>query len=320
MRQDFVDHKRILNTVVRHSDNDPGRVVFIGPPQALQILNIATFLFNLIEVPHLPLPVSPENRAGFSDLFHSIHSYAASALIVLVLLHIAAALRHQFILGDSLLTRMTPDLADPLVLDGIRLGTSASTAIVGGVFLLVIANNTADRVSLALGHVNPAVTNASACPSGWIPATVSYTAVVLGSEINGKFADAHVQVDLRHQDPDSWRLAARVNTATGSSGSPQVDSALPGRDWLNVMAFPEAAFLSSAIVPTGDSSFNVSGSLTLKDVSRDIDFPLELDVVSGQVTGAFSINRLDYGIGAGEQPDDSNAAFNILIEFEFAYP
>ena len=45
MRQDFVDHKPILNTVVRHSDNDPGRVVFIGPPQALQILvKIGTYL------------------------------------------------------------------------------------------------------------------------------------------------------------------------------------------------------------------------------------------------------------------------------------
>ena len=33
-----VDHKQILNTGVRHPDNDPGRAVFIGPPQALQIL------------------------------------------------------------------------------------------------------------------------------------------------------------------------------------------------------------------------------------------------------------------------------------------
>ena len=34
-----VDHKQILNTGVRHPDNDPGRAVFIGPPQALQILS-----------------------------------------------------------------------------------------------------------------------------------------------------------------------------------------------------------------------------------------------------------------------------------------
>ena len=32
MKQDLGDHKRILNTVVRHSDDDPGRAVFIGPP------------------------------------------------------------------------------------------------------------------------------------------------------------------------------------------------------------------------------------------------------------------------------------------------
>jgi len=32
MRQDIVNHEPTLNTVVRHSDNDPGRAVFIGPP------------------------------------------------------------------------------------------------------------------------------------------------------------------------------------------------------------------------------------------------------------------------------------------------
>ena len=60
MRQDLVDHKRILNTVVRHFDNDPGRAVFSGPtevgrPRALQILNLLRSLINpetsgLIEV------------------------------------------------------------------------------------------------------------------------------------------------------------------------------------------------------------------------------------------------------------------------------
>ena len=33
MRQDLVDHEPILNTVVRHSDNDPGRAVLIGPTE-----------------------------------------------------------------------------------------------------------------------------------------------------------------------------------------------------------------------------------------------------------------------------------------------
>jgi len=42
------------------------------------------------------------------NLLKLIHAYGAYALIALVLVHAAAALRHHFILKDDVLTRMLP--------------------------------------------------------------------------------------------------------------------------------------------------------------------------------------------------------------------
>lgn len=65
-------------------------------------LNIPTFAFNLVVVPHLPVPVSETSEAGWTF----IHGLLAKAALAVALVHIAAAFRHEFVLRDGLLSRM----------------------------------------------------------------------------------------------------------------------------------------------------------------------------------------------------------------------
>jgi cytochrome b561 len=53
----------------------------------------------------LPDPWIPGN-AGIEAIAHGVHATAAALLAALVALHAAAALRHQFVLRDGLITRM----------------------------------------------------------------------------------------------------------------------------------------------------------------------------------------------------------------------
>lgn len=62
------------------------------------------------------LPVS----GGTSDAAHSAHVVLGWAMAVLVLLHIAAALRHHFIRRDAVLARMAPALPLPEGAPGSR--------------------------------------------------------------------------------------------------------------------------------------------------------------------------------------------------------
>jgi cytochrome b561 len=64
-------------------------------------LNIPTFAFYLVVVPHLPVPVSEVAET----LWTFIHGALAKAALAVALVHIAAALRHEFILRDGLISR-----------------------------------------------------------------------------------------------------------------------------------------------------------------------------------------------------------------------
>jgi cytochrome b561 len=65
-------------------------------------LEIPSFAFNLVVVPHLPLAKSDAAEALWSWA-HALSAYAGAALAAG---HSAAALRHHFLLRDDTLRRM----------------------------------------------------------------------------------------------------------------------------------------------------------------------------------------------------------------------
>ncbi|MEP2706066.1 MAG: cytochrome b [Roseibium sp.] len=67
---------------------------------------IPTILFNSLPVPHLPVPDAPGTKEQAEAVFKMIHSYSAYLLIALIVVHVAAALKHHFIARDDTLKRM----------------------------------------------------------------------------------------------------------------------------------------------------------------------------------------------------------------------
>ncbi|AUX76085.1 cytochrome b [Sinorhizobium fredii] len=65
-------------------------------------LNMPSFYFNIIVIPHLPLPHS-ESAEAFWARTHALLAYV---MLVLVAIHAVAALYHQFVRGDDVLIRM----------------------------------------------------------------------------------------------------------------------------------------------------------------------------------------------------------------------
>jgi cytochrome b561 len=61
-------------------------------------------LFDAIELPKLPVP----QTEAFQSFAGSMHSAGAWALIVLAAVHIAAAMKHEFVKNDGVLARMIP--------------------------------------------------------------------------------------------------------------------------------------------------------------------------------------------------------------------
>jgi len=70
--------------------------------------NIPTVLYGLIPWPHLPVLSTLHDKVAADALLSKIHAYGGWTLIALLAVHAGAALRHHFILRDTVLLRMLP--------------------------------------------------------------------------------------------------------------------------------------------------------------------------------------------------------------------
>lgn len=67
---------------------------------------IPTVVFNVLPVPHLPVPEALGSQEQAEGFFKLLHAYGAYLLIALVVVHVAAAFKHHVIARDDTLKRM----------------------------------------------------------------------------------------------------------------------------------------------------------------------------------------------------------------------
>ena len=78
---------------------------------SVSVLGIPTVLFGTVPWPDLPVLATLHNKGPVEVVLKEFHHWAAWTLAVLIILHVAAVLRHVFILRDSVSGRMLPWLA-----------------------------------------------------------------------------------------------------------------------------------------------------------------------------------------------------------------
>jgi cytochrome b561 len=71
-------------------------------------LGIPTIWFGLFEVPSLPGLVGGDAQKDLHEQFVSAHELLGNSMILLLILHVGAALKHHFWDRDTVLTRMLP--------------------------------------------------------------------------------------------------------------------------------------------------------------------------------------------------------------------
>jgi cytochrome b561 len=76
-------------------------------------INIPTILFGIVHWPHIPILSTLPDKKPIAAVVTAIHTYGAWALIAVIVLHAAAALRHHFFIRDDVLWRMLPILPKP---------------------------------------------------------------------------------------------------------------------------------------------------------------------------------------------------------------
>lgn len=75
-------------------------------------IGIPTLWFTLFRVPHLPYlaTLTRAEKLPYAAFFNETHTFLAYSMLILLVLHVAGALKHQFWDRDNELARMIPGL------------------------------------------------------------------------------------------------------------------------------------------------------------------------------------------------------------------
>lgn len=122
------------------------------------------------------------------------------------------------------------------------------------------------------------------------------------SKVRGKFTRFEGTITIA-EDPLSSTAQASIDAASIFSGDDTRDAHLRSADFLDVEKYPKLAFASRSLRPEGDR-YVLSGDLTIRDVTRQVDLVVELNGVApdpyGGTRAGFSaateINRRDFGL------------------------
>lgn len=140
----------------------------------------------------------------------------------------------------------------------------------------------------------------------------------MGVPAEGRFQKFAVEAAL---DPAAIEKSrARVVIDMDSIALPAADltTEVKRKRWFDTAKFPETTFESKQFRALGEGRYEVSGTLMLKGVSRDISAPLTLKTEGQDLVadGQFELKRLDFNVGDGPWADTDTVADEVRIKFK----
>jgi polyisoprenoid-binding protein YceI len=124
------------------------------------------------------------------------------------------------------------------------------------------------------------------------------------STVTGSFDKFDVQVESGNEDFSDAKISFTAETASINTNNEQRDAHLKSAEFFDVEKFPQMKFVSDSVFKKSDGSLVIEGKLTIKDVTKHIEFHVDLGGIGkdpwGNTKAGFSvdtkINREDFGL------------------------
>jgi polyisoprenoid-binding protein YceI len=123
------------------------------------------------------------------------------------------------------------------------------------------------------------------------------------TKIRGTFGEFEGTIVVA-EDPTESSVQAIIRTDSVSTGEAQRDAHLRSGDFFEQDKYPTMTFSSTAVRPAGDGKWQVSGDLSIKDVTRPVVLDLEFNGATSDPWGgvrlgfsaATDIDRTEFGV------------------------
>jgi len=285
--------------------------------------------FFIFHWPHLPVPHDSH------ETFEFLHKLGAKILIYgMIPLHVAAALKHQFVDKDEVIEHMVPGLKPRpivnwrwivpvgVVLAAVGLGefldrgtpqSGGETPSMAPMSAEAPSAEAADSVSVSASASSTASAGASSSSSSSVAAVTSWTVdkaasriawstTFQGEAINGGFAGYTAQITFDPDMLDKSHVKVAIDLSSVASGDNDRDGTLKSDQFFNVASFPKAVYEASKFTRSDATHFIAHGKLSLHGVSRPLDLPFSLTINNGtaDMSGAIDLDRTAFSVGSGD--------------------
>jgi len=124
------------------------------------------------------------------------------------------------------------------------------------------------------------------------------------TKVRGSFNEFEGSGRLDADNPANSNLNLTIQAASIDTRNADRDGHLRSNDFFDMDTYPEITFVSTAVEPTGDTVFAVTGDLTIKGVTKPVTVEFEYDGTAVDpygntrlgLEGKTTVNRKDWGI------------------------
>lgn len=156
---------------------------------------------------------------------------------------------------------------------------------------------------------------------------VGFVAKQAGAPVEGVFERFDAEIVFGPAALAVSRVEVTIEVASVNSESNDRDQTIRSAALFDVATWPTARFVAERFEAVemdagGNGTFRALGSLTMRDVTREVVLPFELSfqdhpndagTLRARATGELTVNRLDYGVGQGLWTDTSVVADEVVI-------
>lgn len=146
----------------------------------------------------------------------------------------------------------------------------------------------------------------------------------LVSNVRGRFNDFSGTINMDPKNVQNSSVEFRIKAESIDTNQANRDKHLRAEDFFFVEKYPEITFKSDSVKPAGKDKYNVTGTLTMRGVSKKITLPVtytgEVKDPWGNVKAGFetatTLNRKDYGIVWNQAVDNGGVILGDDVQIE----
>jgi len=124
------------------------------------------------------------------------------------------------------------------------------------------------------------------------------------SKVRGRFTDFEGRILADRAKPEASSVELTIQSTSIDTANPNRDKDLRGADFFDVEKHPTITFKSTRITPKGKDSYDVTGTLTIRGISKEVTLPVSFLGFMKNPRGtdmagfetAVTLNRKDFGI------------------------